>query len=70
MCADFEDSSNPQEKFYSFSPVPIDMLPKFKLCHPIYWKEQREIKAGTKLSIDPNEDVAKVKNRMLGMFKG
>ena len=39
VCADFEDSAIPEEKFYHWSPVHMDMLPKFKLCHPKYWKE-------------------------------
>lgn len=45
-CADFEDSCIPQEKFYSFIPLPMDMLPPFRLCHPKYWEEsvqQREL---------------------------
>lgn len=41
VCADFEDSSEPVEKFYSFSPIPIKMLPKFKLCHEMYWKDEK-----------------------------
>ncbi len=39
VCADFEDSSVPQEKFYHFTPVKIDDLPPFRLCHPKYWEE-------------------------------
>ena len=39
VCANFEDTANPEEKFYHWSPVPLDMLEKFKLCHPKYWKE-------------------------------
>lgn len=39
MCCDFEDSSVPQEKFYHFTPVRMDELPPFKLCHPKYWEE-------------------------------
>ena len=39
VCADFEDSCEPQEKFYHFTPVTIDELPPFKLCHPDYWKD-------------------------------
>ncbi len=39
VCADFEDSSVPQEKFYHFTPVRIDDLPPFRLCHPKYWEE-------------------------------
>lgn len=39
VCADFEDSSIAQEKFYSFMPLPMDMLPPFRLCHPKYWEE-------------------------------
>lgn len=31
----------PTEKFYSFSPIPIDMLPPFKLCHEMYWKDDK-----------------------------
>ena len=39
VCCDFEDSSVPQEKFYHFTPVRMDELPPFKLCHPKYWEE-------------------------------
>lgn len=42
VCADFEDSSNPQEKFYHFTPVTIDDLPPFRLCHPKYWEENNK----------------------------
>lgn len=41
VCADFEDSSNPQEKFYFFIPVHLDDLPPFRLCHQRYWDEQK-----------------------------
>lgn len=41
VCCDFEDSSNPQEKFYSFKPVHMKMLPKFRLCHPKYWEDEQ-----------------------------
>jgi len=44
VCADFEDSSMPQEKFYHFSPVAIDDLPPFKLCHPKYWEDSANAK--------------------------
>lgn len=37
VCCDFEDSCVPEEKFYHYTPVPMDMLPKFRLCHPKYW---------------------------------
>jgi len=43
-CADFEDSCIPQEKFYSFIPKPMDMLPPFRLCHPKYWEESLQDK--------------------------
>lgn len=42
VCADFEDSSTPQEKFYHFTPVAIDDLPPFRLCHPRYWEEAQQ----------------------------
>lgn len=51
VCADFEDSSLPQEKFYFFIPVHLDDLPPFRLCHPRYWEEQKaEAQGGTNLS--------------------
>jgi hypothetical protein len=40
VCADFEDSSIPEEKFYHFTPVPMTMLPKFRLCHAKYWDKK------------------------------
>jgi hypothetical protein len=39
VCCDFEDSSIPQEKFYHWTPVKMDDLPKFRLCHKRYWDE-------------------------------
>lgn len=39
VCADFEDSCEPCEKFYHFTPVPIDELPPFRLCHEAYWRD-------------------------------
>lgn len=39
VCADFEDSSDPTEKFFHWTPVPIDQLPPFRLCHPKYWEK-------------------------------
>lgn len=38
VCADFEDSSEVSEKFYHWTPVPMDQLPKFRLCHRKYWE--------------------------------
>lgn len=40
VSADFEDSCNPSEKFYHFTPRPMDKLPPFRLCHPKYWESQ------------------------------
>lgn len=40
VCADFEDSSIPEEKFFHYTPVPMKMLPKFRLCHPKYWDKK------------------------------
>lgn len=45
VCADFEDSSVAQEKFYHWTPVPMDMLPPFKLCHKSYWEESLQSQA-------------------------
>jgi hypothetical protein len=39
VCADFEDSSDPQEKFYHWTPVHMTDLPPFKLCDQRYWEE-------------------------------
>lgn len=39
VCADFEDSCDPTEKFYHWTPKPMKMLPKFRLCHPLYWED-------------------------------
>lgn len=67
VCADFEDSSNPQEKFYSFSPVPIDDLPPFRLCHPAYWKEKKTIEmSGEPVSA---ADIDNMRNRMGKVLK-
>lgn len=45
VCADFEDSCDPQEKFYHWTPVHIDDLPPFRLCHADYWKPEVQNKA-------------------------
>jgi len=45
VSADFEDSCLPQEKFYHFTPVRIDDLPPFRLCHPKYWDEAQQQRA-------------------------
>jgi len=41
VCADFEDSNNAEEKFFHFTPLPLDLLPPFRLCHEEYWKQAR-----------------------------
>lgn len=43
VCADFEDSCEPTEKFYHWSPVHMTMLPKFRLCDDIYWKDNDRV---------------------------
>lgn len=37
MCAAFEDASNVEESFFHYTPVHLDDLPPFRLCHPKYW---------------------------------
>lgn len=27
-------------QFYAFTPVPMDDLPPFRLCHPVYWEDE------------------------------
>lgn len=44
VCADFEDSCIPEEKFFHWTPVPLDELPKFRLCAPEYWEKQNDFK--------------------------
>jgi hypothetical protein len=44
VSADFEDSAVPSEKFYHYTPVPIDDLPPFRLCHKKYWEESQKRK--------------------------
>lgn len=39
VCADFEDAAVPEEKFYQWTPVCLDDLPPFRLCHPKYWED-------------------------------
>jgi hypothetical protein len=39
VCCDFEDSSVPQEKFFTWCPVAMDDLPPFRLCAKKYWEE-------------------------------
>lgn len=45
VCCDFEDSAIPQEKFYHWSPVKMDELPPFKLCHKKYWDKALQKRA-------------------------
>lgn len=54
VCADFEDTGNAVEKFFHWSPVPMDMLPPFRLCHKKYWEkslQQRKLFAEDKTPI-------------------
>jgi hypothetical protein len=43
VCACFEDCGNPSEKIVHWSPKYIGDLPKFRLCHDIYWKKDKEL---------------------------
>ena len=58
VSADFEDSSNPTEKFYHWSPVPIDMLPPFRLCAAKYWSDEFQRKQLFKASDKPTVPIA------------
>lgn len=69
VCADFEDSSNPQEKFYTFKPVPMDELPPFRLCHPKYWEDNE--KNAKQLFDEPNRknvmsEIREVQSNLMG----
>lgn len=48
VCADFEDSSEVTEKFFHWTPVAMDDLPKFRLCHPKYWEESARLESQNK----------------------
>lgn len=45
VCADFEDSCVPQEKFFHFTPVCMDDLPPFRLCAQEYWDDANNVGA-------------------------
>lgn len=40
VCCDFEDTCVVEDKFFSWKPVPLEMLPPFTLCDPVYWNER------------------------------
>ena len=40
---DFEDSSVPQEKFFSYMPVAMDILPSFTLLDARYWENNDQV---------------------------
>ena len=44
FCADFEDSCIPEEKFFHYTPLPLDLMPPFRLCADVYWKKNEEMK--------------------------
>lgn len=41
--ADFEDSCIPEEKFFHYTPLPLDLLPPFRLCAAVYWEKNNEM---------------------------
>lgn len=43
---DFEQTSDPSEKFFWWRPVHSSQLPKYKLLDPVYWKEDHTNQSG------------------------
>lgn len=41
VCATFEDTPHAEEKFFHWTPVPVDTLPKFRLCADVYWNQAK-----------------------------
>jgi len=70
VCADFEDSSVAEEKFFHWTPVPLDELPPFRLCHPKYWEERTDDLFGgdTKLHKPQGAEIATLKSTMNRAF--
>ena len=70
VCADFEDSSEPTEKFFHWSPVAMDMLPAFRLCAPKYWEERPMQTLGDKVKKAPDSalELHKVKTTLEKLF--
>jgi hypothetical protein len=68
VCADFEDSSIPEEKFYHWSPVHMDDLPAFKLCHPKYWKvTPKESQFGKQNTKKPPLSLMQIEKQLSGL---
>jgi hypothetical protein len=73
VCADFEDSCVPEEKFFHWTPVPLDDLPPFKLCAAVYWEEQHkfaaELKGGKTVVGTTLMDINNAKNQLQKVVK-
>jgi len=74
VCADFEDSSVPEEKFYHWTPVPLDELPPFRLCHPKYWEESLQTQdlfgsGQTRLEEPQSIAISRTHNKLKTVFK-
>jgi len=74
VCADFEDSSVPEEKFFHWTPVPLEELPPFRLCHPKYWEESIQTQslfgAGQTLVEEPQSiAISRTTNKLRTVFK-
>jgi len=69
VCADFEDSSEPTEKFLHWTPVPMDQLPKFKLLAAQYWKDNDRQKLGGEKAEPTSEESLQKTLRSLGRLQ-
>ncbi len=75
MCADFEDSSVPQEKFFHWTPLPLDELPPFRLCHPKYWEESLQDQdlfgnGQTRLETPQSVEITRARGTLSKVFGG
>lgn len=41
---DYEQVPDPSEKFFWWDPIHSSQLPKYRLCHPLYWKQAEQAK--------------------------
>jgi hypothetical protein len=60
-------------QFYHWSPVPLDELPPFRLCHPKYWEEsvQDQDLFGSKTKVEEPQSIAisRTKTGLQRVFK-
>jgi len=66
VCAAFQNNGDVQSKFFHFSPIPIDQLPPFRLCHPKYWVDNdKPVYHSSGTTHNVTLDLQRTKDKML-----